>query len=102
MVINDLSLTSTAAAIFSLLLYGLTPVSGHLLSLINEPIKGHLHDPRCTPTLMVVSWSRPVGGGLHLRGPAVFSSCSPIHIPLTSLSAHILTCDFLITKMILN
>lgn len=41
MVINDLSLTSTAAAIFSLLLYGLTPVSGHLLSLINEPIKGH-------------------------------------------------------------
>lgn len=50
MVVNDLSLTSTAAAIFSLLLFDLTPVSGHLLSLINEPIKGHLHDPGCTPT----------------------------------------------------
>lgn len=40
----------------------------------------------------------PWVGGLHVRGPAVFSSCSPIYIPLTSLSAQILTCDFLINK----
>lgn len=52
MVINDLSLTSTAAAIFSLLLYDITPVSGHLISLINNQSK----DTSMIPGVLLPEW----------------------------------------------